>query len=33
MSKKIDARIPRDVGKGVIPERPVIATPWDKMIW
>ncbi|QNM06783.1 hypothetical protein [Qiania dongpingensis] len=32
MSKKIDERIPREVGKGALPDHPAIKTPWEKLI-
>ena len=32
MSKKIDERMPLDSGKGLLPDRPVMTTPWDKTI-
>lgn len=32
MSKKIDERIPREVGKGALLEHPAIKTPWERLI-
>lgn len=32
MNKKIDERIPREVGKGALLEHPAIKTPWEKLI-
>jgi hypothetical protein len=32
MTKKVDTRIPNDVGKGIFPEYPAIGTPWNKLI-
>lgn len=32
MSKTIDARIPREAGKGTIQDYPAIGTPWNKLI-
>lgn len=32
MSKKIDERIPREVGKGALPDYPALKTPWDRLI-
>lgn len=32
MSKKIDERLPQSIGKGLLPDYPVMKTPWDKAI-
>lgn len=32
MSKKIDERLPLDTGKGMLPDCPVMKSPWDKTI-
>jgi len=32
MSKKIDARIPKEVGSGALPDHPAVMTPWNKLI-
>ena len=32
MSKKIDERLPQQTGKGLLPDCPVMKTPWDKAI-
>lgn len=32
MSKKIDERIPREVGKGALADHPAIKTPWERLI-
>ncbi len=32
MSKKIDERIPREAGRGALPDYPAIKTPWDRLI-
>ena len=32
MSKKIDERIPREVGQGALPDHPAVKTPWEKLI-
>lgn len=32
MSKKIDERLPLDTGKGLLPDCPVMKSPWDKTI-
>lgn len=32
MSKKIDERIPKEVGKGALPDHPAVKTPWEKLI-
>jgi len=32
MKKTVDARIPKEVGKGAIPDYPAVSTPWNKLI-
>ena len=32
MSKKIDERIPRELGEGVLPMHAAIKSPWDKLM-
>lgn len=32
MSKHIDQRIPKEVGKGSLPEYPALKTPWERLI-
>ena len=32
MSKTIEERIPRDVGRGALPDHPAAKTPWEKLI-
>jgi hypothetical protein len=32
MSKKIDQRIPREVGMGALPEYPAVKSPWERLI-
>jgi hypothetical protein len=32
MSKKIDSRLPFDIGKGQLPDNAAIKTPWEKLI-
>jgi hypothetical protein len=32
MSKTIDERIPREIGKGALPDHPAVKTPWEKLI-
>jgi hypothetical protein len=29
---EIDARLPRDLGKGALPDHPAIKTPWEKLV-
>ncbi|MBN1317320.1 MAG: hypothetical protein JXA42_17690 [Anaerolineales bacterium] len=32
MSKKIDHRIPNEIGKGALPDHPAVKSPWEKLI-